>query len=311
MHPHLGLTIAICTRHRPDDLIHCVSSVAKQKLPANPIEILVMDDGDLTIAHLIRLSEIIQNTPIELRYHKKLQPGLFFSRIESLVVSSYELLLFLDDDVELDADYLTRLVQIYQDDADISGIGGMDRLIEPAGIAWSLFGRFFLYSSGVTGKLSASGYGGSMSGWLASKQDFVTEFLLGCNMSFRKSALDKLEVVDWLKSYSLGEDIYLSHVARQKGKLIISPQLTVKHNQSAASRDHEEQVAYTEIVNHYHLLVIKNAKARHYIYQLWTACGLFIRAVLKKSLHFRVKGYGRAIGFIVNRLIKTTLSERG
>jgi glycosyltransferase involved in cell wall biosynthesis len=311
MHPHLGLTIAICTRNRPDDLIQCVSSIAQQRFSASPIEILLMDDGDLTISHLIELSEIIQQTPIELRYHKKLQPGLFFSRMESLAVSSYELLLFLDDDVELDADYLIRLVEIYRDETDISGIGGMDRLIEPAGLVWSVFGRLFLYSSGVSGKLSVSGYGGSMSGWIAKKQDFVTEFLLGCNMSFRKSALDALEEVDWLKSYSLGEDIYLSHVAKQKGKLIISPRLTVKHNQSAASRDHEEQVAYTEIVNHYHLLKLKNAKARHYIYQLWTACGLLIRAVLKKSLHFRIKGYRRAIGFIVNRLIRTTRSERG
>jgi GT2 family glycosyltransferase len=309
MHTHQGLSIAICTRNRPDDLIRCVSSIAGQCLPALPLEILLMDDGELTVSHLQELFELIQLTPIELRYHKKLQPGLLFSRMESLAVASYELLLFLDDDVELDKDYLSCLVRIYQEQDDITGIGGMDRLIEPSSFVWSLFSRLFLYSSGTSGKLSVSGYGGSIPGWIVNKHDFTTEFLLGCNMSFRKNALEELKAVDWLQSYSLGEDIYLSYVAKQKGKLIISSQLTVKHNQSIASRDKAEQVAYTEIVNHYYLLKLKNAKTRQFIYQLWTACGLFIRAVLKKNLHIRIKGYWRAIGFITYRLLTTTRSE--
>jgi GT2 family glycosyltransferase len=311
MQPHLGLSIAICTRNRPDDLIRCVSSIAKQTLPEISLEILLMDDGELTIAHLLQLSELIQHTSIELRYYKKLQPGLLNSRMESLTVSSYELLLFLDDDVELDVDYLIRLVQIYQHQADISGIGGRDRLIQPAGLVWRIYGRIFLYSSGASGKLSASGYGGSMPEWGAMEHDFSTDYLLGCNMSFRKSALRGLKAMNWLQSYSLGEDIYLSFVAKQTGKLIVCPQLTVKHNQSAASRDKEDQVAYTEIVNHYFLLKLRNAEFKHYIYQLWTALGLIVRAVLKKNLHTRIKGYGRAIGFITHRLITTTRSEGG
>ncbi len=311
MQHQLGLSIAICTRNRPDDLIRCVSSIVEQQMPSNPIEIMLMDDGELTISDWLKLNALITHTPIELRYHKKLQPGLLFSRMESLAASSYELLLFLDDDVELDADYLMRLVQIYQADAGISGVGGRDRLIEPAGLAWSVFCRVFLYSSGDSGKLSRSGYGGSMPEWVTNKESFATEFLLGCNMSFRKSALDALKAVDWLQSYSLGEDIYLSHIAMQTGKLIISPQLTVKHNQSRLSRDNDEQVAYTEIVNHFHLLELKNATARQHVYQLWTACGLFIRSIIKRDLHFRVKGYRRAIGFIANRLFTANRSERG
>lgn len=310
MQLQLGLSIVICTRNRPDDLIRCVSSIVEQELPSIPIEILVMDDGALTIDHWFKLAELMLHTPIELRYHKKLQAGLLFSRLESLAASSYELLLFLDDDVELDADYLLRLVRIYQSEAEISGVGGRDRLIEPAGPAWSLFCRIFLYSSGDSGKLSRSGYGGSMPEWVSQKENFNTEFLLGCNMSFRKNALDALMAVDWLQSYSLGEDLYLSHIAMQTGRLIISPQLTVKHNQSQLSRDNDEQVAYTEIVNHFHLLKLKNAKARQHVYQLWTACGLLLRSVLKRDLHFRIKGYRRAIGFIMNRLITANRSER-
>lgn len=309
MQPHLGLSIAICTRNRPDDLIRCVSSIAKQSLPELLLEIVIMDDGELTLSHIHQLSELIELTSIELRYHKKLQPGLLFSRMESLAVSRYELLLFLDDDVELDANYLIHLVQTYQDQMDVSGIGGRDRLIPPASLVWRLYGRFFLYSSGASGKLSASGYGGSMPEWSGMKHDFSTDFLLGCNMSFRKSALLGLKAVDWLQSYSLGEDIYLSYIAQQTGKLLVSPQLTVKHNQSPASRDKEEQVAYMEIVNHYYLLQLKNATSRQYMYQLWTALGLMFRAVLKKNLHNRIKGYWRAIRFISHRLITTTRSE--
>jgi GT2 family glycosyltransferase len=309
MQPQLGLSIVICTRSRPNDLIRCVSSIAKQSLPMLSMEIVLMDDGELTISQFLEISQLIELTSIDLRYHKKLQPGLLISRMESLAVTSYELLLFLDDDVELDANYLLHLVQTYQDHEDVSGIGGRDRLIQRASLVWRLYGRLFLYSSGVSGKLSASGYGGSMSDWSGMKYNFCTDFLLGCNMSFRKSALNGLEAVDWLQSYSLGEDLYLSYIAKQTGKLLVCPQLTVKHHQSVASRDKDEQVAYMEIVNHYYLLQLKNATSRQYMYQLWTALGLMVRAVLKKNLHNRIKGYWRAIGFISYRLISITRSE--
>jgi glycosyltransferase involved in cell wall biosynthesis len=295
---HPGLSIVICTRNRPDELWRCIASVAGQKVSMYKLEVILIDDGDLNEFFLLQLKDLLEIGSIPLKYYKKQQPGLLLSRMEGIAKASYELVLFLDDDVELEADYLEHLLAIYVKHPEIFGVGGMDTLLRKSSFLWNLFSRTILYSSANLGGLSVSGYGGSMSKWSGIQHDFTTEFLSGCNMSFRKCAIHDLEAVDWLSHYSLGEDIYLSHVAKQKGTLMISPLLKVKHYQSPISRDKEEQLAYTEVVNHYHLLKIRNAEPRQFRYQIWTALGLFIRAILKKQLRARRRGYWRAIRFI-------------
>lgn len=287
------MTIAICTRNRPDDLSRCIDSIAGQSI-GFPAEVLIVDDGDLPgdLTDGFRRSLAVKG--IRLRHVRKREAGLLLSRIESVRLAAYERLLFLDDDAELEEGYLQRLSELYDRHPGAAGIGGLDSRLGSS-FQWDLFCRVFLYAARRPGKLSPSGYGGAMPRWGKEKAPFETEYLAGFNMSFRTFALRDLQPVDWLTSYSLGEDLYLSNAARRHGPLWIDPGLRIRHHQSPVSRDREEQVAYTEIVNHYRLLRMKNAKAWRIGVQLWTAAGLYLRSLLKKELRRKSPGYRRGI----------------
>jgi hypothetical protein len=166
---------------------------------------------------------------------------------------------------------------------------------------WRQFCRVFLYGARKPGKLSLSGYGGSMITWVLEKEPFRTEYVVGCNMSFRRSALVDLKPVAWLLGYSVGEDLYLTQCARRHGEVWIDPDLKVIHHQSPLSRDKVEQVAYMDIVNHDYLLRELEAPAWRYACLIWTALGLLLRALLKKEHRPKIPGYLRGIKHVVTR----------
>lgn len=297
-----GLSIIICTRNRIEDLKKCIISISKSKINhiVIPIELIIIDDGEISPTEISFFKRLLSPS-IELIYEKKNEPGLFMSRIRSIEVANYDILLFLDDDIEItDNYYLEKLIKTYLSYPNVVGVGGVDNSIK-ASLKWKLFTRLIQYSSGRTGKLSISSYGGSMHYWPTSKEIFQTEFLHGCNMSFKKDALENLEIVDWLSSYSLGEDIYLSQYAMKKGPLIINPELRVDHHHSPTSRDKLELVSYTEVTNHYYLLNYMGARRISYLAQIWTTFGLYLLSIIKNSNS--AKGYRKGVIFLLSNLL--------
>lgn len=292
-----GMTLAVCTRNRHDDLQRCAASVARQT-PDFPVQVMIVDDGDMPDSVLDKIGRTLDPGGFTLTYYRKQNAGLLQSRIESVAQAAHDVILFLDDDVELEADYLSRLADLYAQHPGASGIGGIDPSIR-GNWKWNGFARLFLYDSGKPGRLSPSGYGGSMTRWSGMREPFPTEYLLGCNMSFRKKALQGLRPVEWLTGYSMGEDLYLSHWAGRTGKLWIDPGLRVRHYQSPVSRDKEEQVAYTEVVNHYRLLQLKRAGKWRYAAHLWTSAGLCGRAWIRRKWRHKAAAYGKAIRFVI------------
>nr|WP_255570702.1 glycosyltransferase family 2 protein [Cohnella sp. CFH 77786] len=307
------MTVAVCTRNRHEDLVRCITSIAKES-PDFPCEVLIVDDGEMPSSVRCTLRQLLDSCGIAFAYYRKRHPGLLLSRIAAAERAVHDVILFLDDDAELEEGYLARLAAWYGRFPDIAGIGGIDPSIR-GNWKWDWFTRIFLYDSGKPGKLSASGYGGSMTKWASMKEPFPTEYLFGCNMSFRKSALLGLEPVAWLSGYSLGEDLYLSAWALRSGRLWIDPNLKVRHHQSHASRDKEEQVAYTEVVNHYYLLKLQQAGRWRRAAHLWTSLGLCGRAWIRKPWRHKAASYWKAIRFVLaddwRRLSRESVSDLG
>lgn len=286
-----GITIVVCTRNRPDDLDRCIGTISKQILPCNlAVEVLVLDDGDLDESMLKRFQSMLMPC-VKFRYHKKTDPGLLLSRITALNLASFDIVLFLDDDVELAEDYLCVLKDSWELFDDSAGIGGIDTLLH-TGYLWRAYNRLICYKSGNPGKLSLSGCNGSIMDWVSVNDYFESDFLSGCNMSFRKSSLVELKPVKWLNSYSAGEDIYLSLLAKQKGRLIVNPALKVVHNRSEISRDRVIDVASSQINNNYRLFKLTNPKWWQYIVFLWTFLGR-----LSICLPYR-NSWPKALGYI-------------
>ncbi len=291
-----GLTIAICTRNRPDDVGNCIGSIGSQKeIPEGlSVEVLIIDDGEMP-PHLIDSYKMLLPPQITVRYLKKEKKGLFLSRLEAIKQAANDVLLFLDDDVTLMEDYLSTLWKTYADNGSVAGVGGIDILAGKYVFPENLFFRLFMISSGRRGKLSLTGFPNSMNTWGEADTAFESDFLSGCNMSFRKDSLEDLGPVEWLQNYSLGEDIFLSMTAGRKGALIVNPSLRVKHHQAVSSRDDAEAIAYTRVVNHFLLLRYFFPDGARRLLFFWTVLGLHIGAIA--NLRWRaLKGFAR--GFV-------------
>jgi len=290
-----SLTVAICTRHRPHDLLRCVKSLALTEPPGVPVEILVIDDGDAPLDPGA-LRELVLPHGYAFRHiHNSGPHGLIHGRMLAIREAANDVVLFVDDDIEMDPHYLRRLADAYAKHPEAAGIGGVDTLSPGKQSLARLYRKLFLLESGQPGQYSPSGFNGSMEYWISAKEPFPTEFLSGCNMSFRKSALEHATPAPWLEGYSHGEDMVLSEEARRSGPLFADPSLQVAHHRSPESRVPSVKTAYTTIRNTYFLLELRRSPWWSYPALYWTTFGLMLKDTLKPSHWPLVPSYFKAL----------------
>ncbi|GGF82132.1 hypothetical protein GCM10010912_29090 [Paenibacillus albidus] len=295
------VSIVIPTRNRLEDLTLCIESIGRQTgLEAVSIELLIVDDGDIPEEVLAHFRKVLAEMPqAELRYYRKTEPGVWLSRYEALGLVDGEILLSFDDDAELDDPlYIRRMLDTYASDPSIVGVGGIAKgLSSSRSGKW--LGRLTCQMSASPGKLSASTLAGSLLLWSETKQTFETDFFHGCNMSFRRSALQDMKPYPWMTSYAVADDIYMCHLASRYGKLVINPEMRITHHESPSSRDKAGRVARATAVNHYYLLNLRKASTLNYAALLWTLTYLAGKSTLKRNFN-ALSGYAQGILFVLN-----------
>jgi hypothetical protein len=132
-----------------------------------------------------------------------------------------------------------------------------------------LFGRIaFGLEPLRLGRLSLGGFPAVMGRAVGALHPFASQRLYGCNMGFRRTALQGLRMLPGFEGYSLYEDAYLSFEAGRTGPLLVDPSLRVRHHHSPSSRDTSYEVGRMSILNHYQLLRLYGAG--------WRRIGLFL-----------------------------------
>ena len=304
------LTVAVCTRNRPADLARCLRSVTDAALltESGVAEILVVDDGELPVGFVEELRRSVGRWSGRFTCRRpSTGSGLFNARLAAVDAAVGEVIVFLDDDVEIDPGYLARLSGRYREWPEAVGIGGVDDLLRPVSLPKRLFGRTFLLDSGHAGRLSPSGFSDSIARWVGAGAPFETEYLSGCNMSFRREALRAIDRVSWLKGYSMGEDIYLSVAAATHGRLWVDPGLRVRHHRSATPRVPDRALAYATVVNPYRLLRARGAGRWRYGALAWSIVGLLLKDAVRLSRWGLIPGYFQGVRDIVSRRSTTDI----
>jgi glycosyltransferase involved in cell wall biosynthesis len=128
----LRLTVAVCTRRRPDQLRRALHSLAGQA-PA-PAEVLVVDnapDDAPTRAAAADLAPLV-------RYISEPVPGLDFARNRALREATQPVLAFLDDDAVAAPDWARALASAF-DDSRVGVCTGRVEALESATEAQRLF----------------------------------------------------------------------------------------------------------------------------------------------------------------------------
>jgi glycosyltransferase involved in cell wall biosynthesis len=224
-----SLTIAICTKDRPENLTRCLQSLLQLKMPLEKDiqewEILVVDNAPSDD----RTQTLVASMP-GVRYVREPKPGLDFARNRALKEAKGEILAFLDDDVTVDRKWLEGLLEAWRENPDAVAVTGLVLPYELETEAQILFEQRGGFRRGFE---KIRYYGPTLKG-NALYPCGAGIFGAGCNMAFRREIVLKLggfdEALDTGATLPGGGDLDIFYrVIRAGYPLIYEPQYLVYH----------------------------------------------------------------------------------
>jgi GT2 family glycosyltransferase len=175
--PTRTLTVAICTKDRPDLVKRCLNAVAAIRTPW--VEIMVVDNASTTSA-----TRDIVAAQGGVHYFFETRPGLDFARNRALRETSSEWIAFIDDDVVVDRGYFDGLVAAWAEHPDARAVTGLVLPLELETEAQIIFERNGGFGRGFTPRRYASAVSDNSLYPCGSGI-----FGAGCNMAFNREAL--------------------------------------------------------------------------------------------------------------------------
>lgn len=213
-------SVVIATKGRPEDLRETLASVMRCD-PA-PLELVVVDGDEERSAEPVVAK--IADAEFPLRYVHS-APGLTRQRNRGVREAHGDVVLFFDDDVDIDPDLLARLARAYGDPA-VVGVTG--RVVEQGerrfGNRRSLVRRLLL--PGEPGRMTQFGYPRRLQD---EEREQDIEFMQGCFMGGRRDAVERVGFDEALLGYGLAEDEDFSYRLSRVGRLRYLPDAVVHH----------------------------------------------------------------------------------
>lgn len=210
------VSIIIITRNRPFLLQHCLQRVTALAYPHK--EIIVVDSSTNDESQLIlrQFPEVI-GTRLARRRNNMPQ-----ARNEGIAVSTGEIIAFIDDDSMIRPGWLTALLEAYHDEQVGAAGGRIIRRPEPYSDQRSGTPRLQVQPSGIVVAKDID---------LPSRGRIEVDHLIGCNMSFRRKALEQVGGFD--ANYTLTnlrEETDLCIRVKKAGwRIIYDPAIAVVH----------------------------------------------------------------------------------
>ena len=183
-----SMTVAVCTRDRPEDLARCLEAIGRQDYPA--LDVLVVDNAPSSDA----TERLVRERFPKVRYVREPRPGLDWARNRAILEARGEVVAYTDDDVVVDGGWARALGTLFGENAGVMAATGLVLPLELESEPQLLFelyggfGRGFerqFYGVDVPGgQLTTPQHGGS------------GKFGTGANMAFRRRLFDQIGFFD-------------------------------------------------------------------------------------------------------------------
>jgi GT2 family glycosyltransferase len=221
-----SLTVAICTKDRPDLVERCLRSIEAldpASIPWTGLDVLVVDNAP-SDEHTARL--VAGHAGVRRVVERK--PGLDFARNCALREARGDLVAFLDDDVVVDRNWLAGLYEAWTENPDAGAFTGLVLPYELATEAQILFERRGGFRRGFDKVRHGSGSSNPLYPCGAGS------FGAGCNAAFRRDVLLRLggfdEALDTGAPLPGGGDLDIFYrVIRAGYPIVYEPQYLVFH----------------------------------------------------------------------------------
>lgn len=230
------VTIAICTKDRPEGVARLLSSLSAQAsaLPAGSggLEILLIDNASSDQ----QTQELAARRP-EVRYVREARPGLNFARNRALQEACGDILAFLDDDVIVDPCWLAGLANAWAENTDAAAFTGQVLPMELETEAQIVFEK----RGGFRRGFNRIRYGPVLPG-NALYPGGAGIFGAGANMAFRTEVLRRMggfdEALDTGAPVPGGGDLDIFYrIIRAGHTLVYEPRFLVFHQHRREMKD--------------------------------------------------------------------------
>ncbi len=180
----MKISVIICTYNREKFLKLALDSYKNQTLSPEEFEIVVVDNNSTDNTKNIVEKFIEENPGLDVRYVFEEKQGLSFARNRGIQEAKYEIITFVDDDAEVENDFLKNIKGYFESNPGVVSIGGK---VEPVFGGGSEPAWLSPYLWGLVTKID---YGDKIKPFPKNK------YPVGCNMSFRKTVFDKFGMFD-------------------------------------------------------------------------------------------------------------------
>lgn len=295
-----------------DDLKRCLDSIMKQT--QFPKEIIIVDDSenDLIRQCLDNYQTDLRISGIALKYIRNYKDrSLTIARNIGINAACEDLILFLDDDVILNNNYLEEISRVYQKYPDASGVQGNIINYYHPNLLTNLYNKLFFLDQ--IRKNTCRALPSTFGTYPASDRDFILncEWLSGCNQSYKSDILKDNLFDENLKKYCYKEDLDLSYrIYKKSNKLLfITSHAKCIHNVSSAGRIPKEEKIVMEIIYSIYIFYkdFEQTKVNKAIF-IWSRIGYItknlLESLLKKPRHpylsmkYQLRGYNLGIKHI-------------
>jgi succinoglycan biosynthesis protein ExoA len=239
------LSVVICTKDRPEMLATCLESLRRQT--RRPEEIVIVDASATPARDAAdRLAANVRGCRVEVIGSA---PGLPRQRNLGTRATTGSAVVYLDDDVVLEAGYLAAVARTFEDDrsGQIGGVGGA-QVPDPTpreGFLRRVACRLFLLETYGRGVVKRSGRPDRV---FSPSSRMEVELLSGCNMAYRRDVLAALSFDERLSGYALGEDLQFSYRVSRRWKLVLTPDARLEHRHAGGGRplrdDHQAMAVF-------------------------------------------------------------------
>lgn len=270
-------SVVICTLNRPDDIQLCLASLAKQS--RLPRQVIVVDAGDLGEVRE-RLADVCVEAGIEFVYRRD-APSTTRQRNTGAAVASGDIIFFLDDDVQLDSDYIERILEVYASDVE-TRVGGVNGTQESTPVAesgfWSWYQRVFLLAetrSDVGPFMKRSNFPVHT---VALSRPRDCELMPSTAVSYRAVAFRGHEFDKHLTGYVMAEDLDLAWRVARTYRLIVTPLARFRHSKSDVSRNSRQETEKRRVLfTQYFFRKNMGGCVLCWIARYWALAGMFLR----------------------------------
>jgi GT2 family glycosyltransferase len=299
--PRPRISVVICTKDRPETLATCLESLQRQT--RHPEELVIVDASATPAREAVaRVAEHLPGCRVALI---GAAPGLPRQRNLGARATTGAVVVYLDDDVVLDAGYLAAIARTFEDDRtrQIGGVGGA-QIPDPTprqGLLRRLACRLFLLDTYGRGVVKRSGRPDYV---FSPRSRMTVEFLSGCNMAYRREVLATLRFDERLDGYALGEDLQFSYRVSRRWTLVLTPHARLEHRQTGTGRPLRDDYQAMAVFNRY--LFFREQVARgplDWLAYAWCALGgmlLILRAPRARGVRGALTGYAAVLRHLLH-----------